>query len=171
MMNEEMKTTTENVEETSKESVEAQVNEEKADATMATENETLVQSKEEGVIDKVLDIWERVKLCCYFVPIITTVAIFMGSAFETIEWLNYIFIPLCFVGWAAAILTGPFRLIKLIWKWISFGWKAFWIIPVYPICLILGCIGAVLCFAVIGEILLFAPAVVTIYYFIAEEQG
>lgn len=124
----------------------------------------------ENVLDKILDIWERVRLCCYFVPIITTVALIIDFIFELSDFAeNYIIWPMVIIGWAAAVLTGPFRLIKLIWKWISFGWKAFWIIPVYPICLILGCMGAVLCFAGIGYILLFAPAVVTIYYFVTEE--
>lgn len=141
----------------------AMMNEEIKLSTENTEEEIFKEDVEyHPLISKTLDVWDKVRPCCYFIPIITTVAVVLSFAYDLPIYVdNYIIFPMVFVGWIAALLTGPFRLLKLILKFISFVGQA-------AIVGIFGCIGFILCLNAIEYIFLFAPAIITIIYFFRD---
>lgn len=144
------------------------VQKEKIDVTIPTMNDSGTQNKK---IDKILDIWDTVQLCCYFIPIVTTIVWVLSSNFNLPIFLeDYILFPIMFVGWIAVFLTGPIRLLKLLLE-VSFwsGKIGFALIPIFPICLISGLTCLIVCFCLLLYVFIYAPAAITLYCFFRDE--
>lgn len=144
---------------------------EMSDATILTDNAVPEYTEKECMGDKIFDIWERIRLCCYFIPIITTVA-FLLSYFCKIPIAveYYTIVPMTFIGWIAAILTGPIRLIKMFLKVNLTSLKiGFDVVPFFPGCILGAFIAWLVCFAAVFYVCIYAPAAITIFLFVKDE--
>lgn len=137
--------------------------------TNDNDNKAVNNVKEEDVLEKVFSMWEKIQLCCYFIPIVTSLAFLIGSVFDLPRGVeDYILVPICIIGWIAALLTGPIRLIKVVFKCILVGWNIGFAVPFFPICFLTGAFCALLGMAVGLYGVMFAPAIFTIYYFFTD---
>ena len=119
------------------------------------------------------NLWEQIRLWCYFIPIITTVAflVYAIGGIQDGSLASIILIILMAIGWIAALITGPMRIIKLFVKWTWGGCKfGFNICPFIPLCFFTACMGFCFGFGIMSAIFNVVPAAITLYYYFNEEN-
>ena len=106
---------------------------------------------------------------CHIIPLVTTLCWAIYAIPGIPDWMcSYILFPLMCIGWLATLIARPGVILGLAVKLISSGFSAGLMFPLFPlnlaVALFCGCLG-LLGFALLVGL---APAVVTIYYLLAE---
>ena len=115
-------------------------------------------------------IWENISTVCAFLPLITTFAwLLYAIPGMPIFVIDFILVPMMFIGWGATLLSCPLKVLKLIGKMVGKPFLVGLCIPILPVNLLLACLfgGAGAC--ALLALLAFAPGIVSLVTFFKAE--
>ena len=137
--------------------------------TATTPETTAADQKPKNWSDKLGDVLATAYIVMHFVPIATSICWLIYFISGQNDDLMYILAPIMLVGMVSALLTHPIRIIGFALKRVGMGfWTPLVSVPFFPANLVAsalcGGIMATLCLGLI----LFAPAVLPLYFFFEE---
>lgn len=120
--------------------------------------------------ERIMDAWMLIRVGCHFVPVLTSLAWLITYCTNPSDGVfTFLLAPLIVIGLLAAVIATPWQFIKAAFKLMITGWKLGWTLcPFFPTCIGTAFLGAAL--GAIGgmALMIYVPAVITIYNFFKD---
>ncbi len=109
--------------------------------------------------------FEAIKFPCVLASIAATVGFILATSLSNLKFFAVLGTILWVLGMAAALLSGPWKYIKMFFMFTFKGWHFGWVIcPFIPACFVTAAIGAGLGIMLAMVLTFIVPAIVGLYY-------
>ncbi len=130
--------------------------------------ENIMINKLNNRTDSKTGFFATIKLPCILVSALATVGFFIWGC-TSIKFFSVLGIIIYFVGMLGAILSGPWKYIKVFFKFVFKGWHIGWVIcPFIPPCFFTAFMGAALGMFAAIFLIFCAPITIGLYYYFKD---